>query len=162
VKEEEMATDRLVEDLLTLWRLLRASTHPVRQGEITPEQYWLLRLLHQKGPMSISELAEMLGVTGSSITTACKRLEKAALVRRERQGEGCDERVVLAVLTAQGVEQIEAWQQERREMLSRMLAPLNQPEQDELQRLIERVLAATEQTTTAPTSVAPPFQQEGK
>ncbi len=143
-----MATDRLVEDLLALWRLLRTSTHPVRRAEITPEQYWLLRLLHRKGPMSISELAEVLGVTGSSITTACKRLEKAGLVKRERQGEGCDERVVLAVLTAQGIEQIEAWQQERREMLSHMLSPLNQQEQDELQRLIERVLEAAEQTTT--------------
>src|SRR5689334_8676968 len=149
-----MATDRLVEDLLVLWRLLRTSTHPVRRAEITPEQYWLLRLLHRRGPMSISELAEVLGVTGSSITTACKRLEKAGLVRRERQGEGCDERVVLAVLTAQGVEQIEAWQQERREMLSHMLSPLTQQEQDELQRLIERVLEAAEQTTTHPTSHA--------
>src|SRR2546421_3032390 len=98
-KERLMATDRLVEDLLALWRLLRASTHPVRRAEITPEQYWLLRLLHRKGPMSISELAEVLGVTGSSITTACKRLEKAGLVKRERQGDGCDERVVLVVLT---------------------------------------------------------------
>lgn len=143
-----MATDRLVEDLLALWRLLRASTHPVRRAEITPEQYWLLRLLHRRGPMSISELADVLGVTGSSITTACKRLEKAGLVKRERQGEGCDERVVLAVLTAQGVEQIEAWQQERRTMLSQMLSPLTQQEQDELQRLIECVLEAAEQTTT--------------
>lgn len=149
-----MATDRLVEDLLVLWRLLRTSTHPVRRAEITPEQYWLLRLLHRRGPMSISELAEVLGVTGSSITTACKRLEKAGLVKRERQGEGCDERVVLAVLTAQGIEQIEAWQQERREMLSHMLSPLTQQEQDELQRLIERVLEAAEQTTTYLTSHA--------
>jgi len=149
-----MATDRLVEDLLALWRLLRASTHPVRRAEITPEQYWLLRLLHRKGPMSISELAEVLGVTGSSITTACKRLEKAGLVKRERQGDGCDERVVLVVLTIQGVEQIEAWQQERRQMLSRMLSPLTQQEQDELQRLIERVLEAAEQTATHPISVA--------
>ena len=148
-----MATDRLVEDLLALWRLLRASTHPVRRAEITPEQYWLLRLLHRRGPMSISELAEVLGVTGSSITTACKRLEKAGLVKRERQGDGCDERVVLAVLTAQGVEQIEMWQQERREMLSHMLSPLTQQEQDELQRLIERVLEVSEQTTTRPISV---------
>ena len=109
-----MATDRLVEDLLALWRLLRASTHPVRRAEITPEQYWLLRLLHRKGPMSISELAEVLGVTGSSITTACIRLEKAGLVKRGRQGDGSDERVVLVVLTTQGIEQREAWRQERR------------------------------------------------
>ena len=68
-------------------------------------------------------------------------------MKRERQGDGCDERIVLVLLTAQGVEQIEVWQRERRTMLSQMLSPLTQQEQDELQRLIECVLEAAEQTT---------------
>lgn len=135
-----MAADRLVEDLLALWRLLRANTHPVRRGEITPEQYWLLKLLHKRGELSIGELAEALGLTGSSVTTACKRLEKAGLLRRERQAEGQDERVVLAMLTEQGREKLESWQQERRTALTHMLAPLAPSEQEELQRLIERIL----------------------
>lgn len=135
-----MATDRLVEDLLALWRLLRVNTHPVRRGEITPEQYWLLKLLNKRGEMSIGELAEALGLTGSSVTTACKRLEKAGMLRRERQSDGQDERVVLVSLTPQGREQIEAWQQERRVALTQMLAPLTASEQNELQRLIERIL----------------------
>lgn len=135
-----MATDRLVEDLLALWRLLRVNTHPVRRGEITPEQYWLLKLLNKRGELSIGELAEALGVTGSSVTTACKRLEKAGLLRRERQGDGQDERVVLVTLTTQGREQIEAWQQERRVALIQMLSPLTPSEQEELQRLLERIL----------------------
>lgn len=135
-----MATDRLVEDLLALWRLLRVNTHPVRRGEITPEQYWLLKLLNKRGELSIGELAEALSLTGSSVTTACKRLEKAGLLRRERQADGQDERVVLAMLTARGREQLEAWQQERRNALTQMLAPLTPSEQEELQRLIERIL----------------------
>jgi DNA-binding MarR family transcriptional regulator len=135
-----MATDQLVEDLLALWRLLRVNTHPVRRGEITPEQYWLLKLLNKRGEMSIGELAEALGLTGSSVTTACKRLEKAAMLRRERQTDGQDERVVLVSLTPQGCEQIEAWQQERRVALTQMLAPLTASEQNELQHLIERIL----------------------
>jgi len=135
-----MAADRLVEDLLALWRLLRINTHPVRRGEITPEQYWLLKLLNKQGELSIGELAEALGVTGSSVTTACKRLEKASLLKRTRQADGQDERVVLVTLTAQGREQIEAWQQERRNELGKMLTPLSPSEQAELQRLIERIL----------------------
>lgn len=135
-----MAVDRLVEDLLALWRLLRINTHPVRRGEITPEQYWLLKLLNKRGELSIGELAEALGVTGSSVTTACKRLEKAGLLNRTRQADGQDERVVLVTLTAQGREQIEGWQQERRNELSKMLTPLSPAEQAELQRLIERIL----------------------
>ena len=85
-------------------------------------------------------LDEVLGVTGSSVTTACKRLEKSGLLKRTRQGDGQDQRVVLVTLTAQGREQIEAWQQERRNELSKMLAPLSPSEQAELQRLIERIL----------------------
>jgi DNA-binding MarR family transcriptional regulator len=135
-----MATDRLVEDLLALWRLLRVNTHPVRRGEITPEQYWLLKLLNKRGEMSIGELAEALGLTGSSVTTACKRLEKAGMLRRERQADGQDERIVLVSLTPQGREQLETWQQERRAALTQMLAPLSLSEQEELQRLIERIL----------------------
>lgn len=135
-----MATDRLVEDLLALWRLLRVSTHPVRRGEITPEQYWLLKRLNREGTLSVGELAEALGVTGSSVTTACKRLEKSGLLQRERQPDGQDERVVLITLTARGSEQIELWQQERRDALTHMLAPLTPVEQDELQRLLECIL----------------------
>lgn len=135
-----MATDQLVEDLLALWRLLRINTHPVRRGEITPEQYWLLKLLNKRVELSIGELAEVLGVTGSSVTTACKRLEKSGLLKRTRQADGQDERVVLVTLTDQGREQIEAWQQERRSELSKMLAPLSAEEQAELQRLLERIL----------------------
>ncbi|RAQ97382.1 MarR family winged helix-turn-helix transcriptional regulator [Thermogemmatispora tikiterensis] len=139
-----MASERLVEDLLALWRLLRRSTHPVRRAEMTPEQYWLLKNLSRRGSCSVGELATALGLSGSSVTSACKRLEKAGLVRRVRQGDGGDERVVLVELTARGIEQVAAWQRERRAVLSRMLEPLTPAEQDELQRLIERVLEAAE------------------
>jgi DNA-binding MarR family transcriptional regulator len=57
-----VATEQLAEDLLALWRLLRNLSHPVRRAEMTPEQYWLLRLLHRAGSLSISELANELGI----------------------------------------------------------------------------------------------------
>jgi len=110
---------------------------------MTPEQYWLLRLLRRKGAMSIGELAQALGVTGSSVTTACKRMEKAGLVTRERQSD--DERMVRVMLTKQGHERVEAWQQQRRELLSQLLAPLNQDEQAALQKLLEQILEYAEQ-----------------
>src|SRR6266704_5664803 len=131
-----MRMDHLVDDILALYHLIRRASHPVHRGEITPEQYWLLRLMRRKNALSVGELAEALGVTGSSVTTACKRLEKAGLVTRERQAD--DERMVRVMLTRQGIEQVEAWQQQRRELLTHLLAPLEQHEQDALQRLLER------------------------
>ncbi len=50
-----MTTEKLAEELLSLWRILRGLSHPVRHAEITPEQYWLLRLLSRAGPLSIGE-----------------------------------------------------------------------------------------------------------
>ncbi len=137
-----MTTDRLVDDVLALYHLIRRASHPVHRAEMTPEQYWLLRLLRRKGAMSIGELAEALGVTGSSVTTACKRLEKAGLVTRERQSN--DERMVRVMLTEHGHERIEAWQQQRRALLSQLLAPLNQDEQRTLQKLLEQILETAE------------------
>ena len=137
-----MTSEHLVDDMLALYHLIRRASHPVHRAEITPEQYWLLRLLRRRGALSISELAEKLGVTGSSITTACKRLEKAGLVMRERQSD--DERMVRVTLTEQGIARVEAWQEQRRELLAHLLAPLAQDEQDALQQLLERILEAAD------------------
>ncbi len=133
-----MATEQLAEDLIALWRLLRNLSHPVRRAEITPEQYWLLRLLNRAGPLSVSELANQLDIAISSTTISCQRLEKAGLLTRKRQSD--DERVVRVALTATGLAQIDAWAQRKREALTRMLNVLDAQEQQVLQSLIERVL----------------------
>lgn len=133
-----MTIDSLVDDILDLYHRIRRASSPVQRAEITPEQYWLLRLLRRKGALSIGELAEAIGVTGSSITTACKRLEKAGLVTRERQSE--DERMVRVLLTEKGREQVEAWRKQRRDVVFEWLTALDQEEQETLQYLLERLL----------------------
>lgn len=135
-----MATERLAEELLTLWRILRGLSHPVRRAEITPEQYWLLRLLSRAGSLTIGELASRLDITTSSATVACKRLEKAGLLTRERQAD--DERIVRVALTAQGNARIMAWSERKRQALMRLLSVLDEREQAEFQQMLERVLAA--------------------
>ncbi|HLV99144.1 MAG TPA: MarR family transcriptional regulator [Ktedonobacterales bacterium] len=135
-----MTTEQLAEELISLWRLLRGLSHPVRRGEITPEQYWLLRLLNRAGSLSIGELATELGITTSSATSACKRLEKAGLLTRERQSD--DERKVRVALTTQGTAQLHAWHERKRDALTQLLSVLNQHEQEEFQQMLERVLDA--------------------
>jgi hypothetical protein len=44
-----LAMDHLVDDILALYHLIRRTSHPIHRAEITPEQYWLLRLLRRKG-----------------------------------------------------------------------------------------------------------------
>jgi DNA-binding MarR family transcriptional regulator len=138
-----LSDDRLTEALWRLTRLIRRSVHPVRRSEITPEQYWLLKRVNRVGPLSVGALAEGLGLTSASVTAACKRLEKAGLVRRARQPESEDERVVLVSLTDRGLDQLEAWQQDRQIFISGLLAELRPDERAQLLQLVERVLANT-------------------
>jgi DNA-binding MarR family transcriptional regulator len=145
-----MDTDELVEDILALWRIIRRATYPAAQGELTLEQFWLLRYLRRQGDVAVGELAEAIGIAQSSVTVACQRLEKAGLVTRTRSH--ADERVVQISLTPNGHERIERWRQEKRDVLASVLAPLEPSERAELQRLMQKVLEATP-TTTDGTSV---------
>ena len=61
---------------------------------------------------------------------------------RERQSD--DERMVRVTLTEQGNARVEAWQEQRRELLAHLLAPLDQNEQEALQRLLECILEAAD------------------
>ena len=129
-----MASERLVENLFSLARLLR----PGRDSGMTPQQYWLLRQLRRDGALSIGELAQSLGITTGSATVACKRLEHAGLLTRARQHE--DERKVQVALTEQGEELFDSLRQKKRAELAQWLDVLDQREQDELLDMVERLL----------------------
>src|SRR5690348_13761738 len=119
-----MASERLVEDLISFSRLLS----PMRDSGMTPPQYWLLLQLRQAGPLGTGELAQALGIATGSATVACKRLERAGLLTRARQTE--DERVVQVALTEQGRAQIDSLRQRKREALAEWLNVLDQREQE--------------------------------
>jgi DNA-binding MarR family transcriptional regulator len=130
--------DTLADDLLHLARLLHRQSSPVRRGELTPEQFWLLRELGRHGPMSMRQLAASLELSPSSVTTACKRLARDGLLTRERHGT--DERVVIVTLTRRGKQQLARWRQRRHEQAAQLLSPLSPTEQAQLQRLLRRAL----------------------
>lgn len=132
--------DRLIEDVMGLVRLVHVASHPAHQAGITVQQFWLLRHLERRCPLSIGALAEAIGITSSSATSACKRLEQTGLVTRTRQAS--DERVVQVELTTQGRAQLVEMRQRQRDALGRFLSVLDPQEQAMLQHLLDRVLAA--------------------
>jgi len=143
-----VVADPLDEDLFDLWRWLRNVSHSIRENEVTPQQSWLLHQLRRRGKLTISEVATALGVSQSSATTACKRLELAGWVTRSRRAD--DERVVDVSLTDAGNAKVESWRQRRRQAVADLLAPLRAEDRDELQRLVERVLVLAETSGSAP------------
>lgn len=141
-----MSSDRLVEDLLALRRVMRLHTHPIQPGDITPQQFWLLRLLYTQGRMNISALAAELDVSASATTTTCRRLEAKGLVVRHRSP--VDVRIVEIELTDLGRQTVEDWQLRRREAMSELLVPLDSEERQSLRELIEQILNPIEPTET--------------
>jgi DNA-binding MarR family transcriptional regulator len=136
-KEEESVTEKIADLIWEIWRASRAASHPVRIGEVTPEQYSILRYIDSNGPQRLKDIASYIGTTASPVTISVKRLEKQNLVKRERSSK--DERVVTVRLTKQGRERFETWRLRRREAISRVFESLNQKEKATLLALLQKV-----------------------
>jgi len=133
-----LEADHLLDGLFAVWRVMRRAISTNQRSTLTLEQFWLLRQLRQKGPLSVGELSSILGVTPGSVTIACKRLEKDGHVTRDRQAH--DERVVRVALTPEAHMTLEVWLAHRREVFARFIEHLEPHEQELLMRVIERVL----------------------
>ncbi|MEM0385653.1 MAG: MarR family transcriptional regulator [Nitrososphaeria archaeon] len=132
--------DDLIESLSNFWRLWRKIVYaPVKKGEVSLEQYWILLYLKKHGPKNVHQLSEFLGTTPSSITLITKKMEKSNFVQRVR-GEP-DDRTVTIIITAHGKETWEAWQKKRDEAIVGILSPLSEKEKDILNQLIKKILA---------------------
>ena len=74
---------------------------PVSEGAtVSPHQARLLGYLDRDDPAMVTELAESLGVTSSTMSLTLGRLERSGLVSRERDPE--DRRVMNVRLTEEG------------------------------------------------------------
>jgi len=67
---------------------------------LTYPQYLVMRLLWQRGPVQVKEIAEALQLDYGTLSPLLKRLQTAGLISRERRTD--DERSVEIVLTDTG------------------------------------------------------------
>jgi len=135
----------IAEALATLDRL---SAQHWRQGpgarfskkDLSPGQMHVLMLLHEVGPLTVGQLAEMLRVSMPSVSSVLDRLEEHGLVARQR--DDGDRRMVHIMLTDRGAEDAAEAAGFRRAAAQQVLARF---QEDELEALL-KVLAATERT----------------
>jgi len=133
-----LSSESISDLLMVLWQRWRSAS-PVKRGAITREQYWILRMLSERGEMKIKDLASAMGCTPGSASVAVKRLERTGLVRRER-GER-DERVVTVTLAKRGAKKLDSWRGEQLAYMSALFEPLNVKEKRVLHDLLEKALA---------------------
>ena len=134
-----VSSESISDLLLVLWQRWRSAS-PVKRGAITREQYWILRMLSERGKMKIKDLASAIGCTPGSASVAVKRLERTGLVRRERKEK--DERIVTATLAKRGAKRLDSWREEQLAYMTALFEPLNARERRVLHELLEKALAA--------------------
>lgn len=103
-------------------------------------QAYLLRLLDRKGDLSMSDLANLLGITLSGCTAVVDRAVEAGWV--ERKHDPNDRRVVLVGVSPEGQQILDQLRQYRATIFARYLTRLNPDEIETLTDLLSRVAEA--------------------
>jgi DNA-binding MarR family transcriptional regulator len=96
------------------------------EEQISPKQFILLRVLHQRGRSTVSELASILKQSNSATTIALNRLVKASYVDRIRDEQ--DRRVVWVALSDTAIPLMEKLLARRRVLLGKLLENLSDEE----------------------------------
>jgi DNA-binding MarR family transcriptional regulator len=93
-------------------------------------QMHVVMLLHQLGPLTVGQLAEMLAVSMPSVSSMLDRLEEHSLVERRR--DQSDRRLVHVALTDRGRAEAEEAAGFRREAIERVLQQFTDSELEAL------------------------------
>jgi len=105
---------------------------------ITGSQFFVLQAIQSKGRLTVSEVAEKLGVSLSAITALVNRLVKAGLVVRSRDEQ--DRRLVWLEATALGKETLVNCIESRRKVSSKYFGQLSVEDMEKLVEIYEKVL----------------------
>jgi DNA-binding MarR family transcriptional regulator len=121
-------------------RLLKACDEFFRPFGLTDAQYNVLRILAgAKESLSQHELAKRLMVSRANITSLIDKLEARGLVERC----ACeDRRVKLIQLTERGLAFVEETFVDLQRLCAALLQPLSEAEQQQLRRLLSKLLHA--------------------
>jgi MarR family transcriptional regulator, organic hydroperoxide resistance regulator len=120
-------------------RAMLAQLHSCTQS---PAQLHVLGVLHEAGPMTVSQLATRLAISVPSTSAMVDRMVDAGLVERARSEE--DRRIVSVWVAPAGETALSAAIGGRRGMLERVLRQLDTEELADTVRVLARLEAAFE------------------
>ncbi|AWX57006.1 MarR family transcriptional regulator [Brevibacillus brevis] len=109
----------------------------LEEESISPKQFILLRVLHQKGRSTVSELATILKLSNSATTIALNRLVKAGFIDRVRDEQ--DRRVVWVTLSQQAIPTLEGLLCDRRALVGKLLENLNDDELEQFTYFLRKM-----------------------
>jgi DNA-binding MarR family transcriptional regulator len=126
---------------LLLSRLARAANRALAADladlGLRSQQFGVLHLLAEAGPLSGAELAAALRVHASNLVRVLDELEESGMVRRER--DPADRRRHRVVLSERGADLLARAERIAGEIEDELLAPLDESESAQLRELLGRV-----------------------
>lgn len=123
-------------------RIGRKMRQRMAQETLTMDQYSLLKLLSDLGSMTVSDVADQLGLSLASASAMIDRLANQKFIDRFRQDS--DRRVVLVQLSSLGCIQIAELQKQRREFLDHLFSRMTESDLKTLVTLIEKIEESSE------------------
>jgi DNA-binding MarR family transcriptional regulator len=108
--------------------------------ELSPRQFQLLGLLHDKGPMSQRELGQAMRTGPSILVTLLNPLESGGLLSRER--DMLDRRRHLVKLTARGERRLQTAVEAQRQAEDELFAGLDDEQREQLRVLLVALRAS--------------------
>jgi DNA-binding MarR family transcriptional regulator len=147
--KQTAAVDGIETELLMLARWLEA----VQRRQDYPMDraaYLLLRRLQTAGPQRVAELAEALGLDGSTVTRQLGALDRAGHIRRTTHPR--DARATVVEATPAGVRAADALRRHRQERIAGHFADWNAAEQRELRDVLHRLNDVLRKVATTPSA----------
>lgn len=124
--------------LRTLIRKLRKELQVVLGETISSGDFFVLKQLREKGPQTVSELAQEMEVSASHITNVTDRLVNKGWVERQRSRR--DKRVVELRITNDGETTIRELEEKKRAYFQRRFDGLTTEEIETMTRLFRKLI----------------------
>ncbi len=118
-------------------KMRRVQSKQMYGQNLTAPQFGVMEVLNRLGSVPLKKISEELMVTGANITCVVDNLEKEEFVKRIPSKE--DRRVILAELTQKGKEKLDEIMPEYVKNMSAVTAVLNEHEQKELTKLLDKI-----------------------
>lgn len=129
---------RLGEIIMEIARRLHVELDEQNVPGITGSQFFVLRQIVGKGRLTVSEVAEKLGVSLSAITALVDRLVKSDLVVRSRDEQ--DRRLVWLEATDKGKEILDKCIEGRKKVAVKYFSQLPEEDTKKLIEIYEKIL----------------------
>lgn len=130
---------RLEEVFVEMVRRLHGELACQMVSGITGSQFFVLKKIYSKGRVTVSEVADELGVSLSAITSLVDRLVKSGFVVRSRDEQ--DRRLVWLEATEKGKDILEKCIEGRRKVALKYFGRLPEEDIQKLIEIYEKVLA---------------------